>query len=407
MPSHSSNHSYSAETRQQITVIATGNKLAPSVFPHVFTWVNSVNHGQNVPGWREKLKRGENATTQLSGLESAARLTAGRAVANNIGGWKYEVTGAFLISQTVAAQDPSLIDDAKADAEALGKLNQRIRSVRTALEGGVVIGELGQTLRMIRNPARGLRKLTDDFLQIARAIRKGTIRRTLKQATEHLADAWLEAQFGWRPLLNDVNDGCNALNKYVIGESLQTKRVTGSSEVKGNPTRTTSVQGIGPTTWRVVELRSANSIVKYRGAVRVKARDPRTMDAALFGFDPSSFAPTVWELIPYSFLIDYFSNVGDIITGWSNLGVDVAWCNRTSLKTHRIDSWSEDLPGSNFSTFTSAKFVSTKRHVLRAKYTGTLVPSFTFQVPGSGSLKWLNIAALIASQKADRQWHYD
>jgi hypothetical protein len=136
--------------------------------------------------------------------------------------------------------------------------------------------------------------------------------------------------------------------------------------------------------------------------------------AELLGYDPASFLPTVWELIPYSFLIDYFTNIGEIIEGWSSLLTRLAWCNRTvrrsyvrTLSSHAdLSSIQKFNPSVNSVSFVPSEGVITKSHVLREKFEGTRVPDFVLKVPGMGSLKWLNIAALIAGRNGDRKWVY-
>lgn len=412
MPTHSTSRSFRTQNTIRTTVTVTKALISSNTTSTSVNWTDSVIHGANVPGWREVIRSGGDATTSLSGSECTARLTPGYAKSVDYGGWTDESTGDHRTSEAGLPGDPSSLDAAKANAEALGKLNQRIRQVRTLFEGGVVLGELGQTLRMIRNPARGLRNLTDEFLDIARAIRRGASRQYLSNAlraskvAEHLADAWLEVQFGWRPLLSDIRDGCEALEAYDAGGRLETIRVTGKSQVAVTSATTTNTWVVGPMGFARDTVTDGHTSVIYRGAVRVKARDPQTMDPALFGFDPSSFLPTAWELIPYSFLIDYFSNIGDIVTGWSNVFSDLAWCNSTTRKWYTLEGTSRKTNGA-FLTFTPAKYVSTRKSVQRQKYEGTLVPDFTLQVPGMGSLKWLNIAALIASRNADRRWSFD
>jgi hypothetical protein len=153
--------------------------------------------------------------------------------------------------------------------------------------------------------------------------------------------------------------------------------------------------------------------------MRVQVKDPKTMDPALLGFDLASWAPTAWELIPYSFLIDYFSNIGDIILGWSSLGTKFSWVNKTTVRYYEKISMTQPHPqwqkaGTDWDSgaieilsYAPAKVVIQKRSVSRNKYEGLLIPDLDFEIPGLGSLKWLNIAALIAARKGDRSWSFD
>jgi hypothetical protein len=133
------------------------------------------------------------------------------------------------------------------------------------------------------------------------------------------------------------------------------------------------------------------------------------MDPKLIGFSPKDFLPTAWELIPYSFLVDYFSNIGGIIYGMSNLFTNLAWHNSTVRKELKFRQWGTEypLPGLVRITGAYAKCVTSKVSVERSKYTGHGVPSLAFKIPGFRSLKWLNIAALVASRKSDRNWSFD
>lgn len=392
-------------------------------FYYSLTWVNSVTHGDNVPGWRQKLREGSDATTSLTGTRISARFTPGEAIGywkQSFGGYTYRSLGTCGLSPQLPSGNPGTLSYSKADAEALGKFNRRIREKRTAFEGGVFLGELGQTLSMIRRPARGLRTLTDEFLHAARRVRALGLRGAVRNArllpsevAEQLADLWLEAQFGWRPLMSDVEGACEALRLISNGQSLHTGRISAKGAEDSNVAET-HTPITSPSGFRLEDsMREvAHCEVIYRGAIRVKARDPRTMDAALVGFDLSSFLPTAWELIPYSFLIDYFTNVGEIVTGWSNLFTELSWCNRTVRRQYKRENVVR-LSGAPMPAWMDsnvmvapAKFVCEKSHVLREKYTGTTVPSFTFRIPSFGSLKWLNIAALVLSRNADRKWVY-
>jgi hypothetical protein len=57
---------------------------------------------------------------------------------------------------------------------------------------------------------------------------------------------------------------------------------------------------------------------------------------SMSGFDLRSFVPTVWELVPYSFIVDYFSNVGDCLMalGVDTSGVTGLWRTEITESTH-------------------------------------------------------------------------
>jgi hypothetical protein len=392
------------------------------------SWTDTVTFGDNIPGWRQRLRDGLSATTSMTGVRVSAQYTPGAGTYRTLNQWgeigTMEGTGNFEIDLSIPSGDPASIDTGKSDNEALGRFNSRIRDRITAFQGGVFLGELGQTIQTIRNPARGLRSAADDAVRVLRRIRSSgfsgvTARnasRLLERVEKNLADQWLEIQFGWKPLLHDIDDGCKALAILNTGQSLSTGRVSASAEVVANPVETNSVKRKSNSWWRVHTVSKDQSMTIYRGALRVDAQNPASMLGRLLGFDPSSFLPTVWELIPYSFLIDYFTNVGDIVEGFSQIGIRLAWCNRTSRQTLSVESSSSsDLalckansPLVNYHsvTFVPSKCVVEKTLVTRNEFNGVRIPGLTFSLPGSGSLRWLNIAALIASRDNDRNWSY-
>jgi len=317
--------------------------------------------------------------------------------------------------------DPSNISETKANAEAMGRFLRRAREIETAFQGGVFLGGRGQTLSMIRNPAKGLRELVDDGLNTLRRVRKlgHSNRLSLTRVTKQLADSWLEVQFGWNPTLRDLKEALSAFEDRHKTSVVGLKRITATYKQKTDDTRTTTSHAdanVGK--WQVTTITEGDCMVIYRGAMRVEAKDPVRAQREHWGFSLSNFAPTVWELIPYSFLIDYFTNIGDIIEGWSQLGTRLAWCNRTVRKTRvytaesrSSSSYWNSVPLDSRQlvsmSFAPAKSVITTTRVSRAAFTQAMVPELVYRVPSFGSKKWLNIAALILSRDNDRKWFYD
>lgn len=393
--------------------------------PFTSQWTDSVIRGQNIPGWRKLLREGSDATTSLLGSKVVVRVKNGQTIVEKpklgIPGAAYltTVVGGHDLSLSPHALDPSGISSTQANNAALAKFISRLQEVNTAIQGGVVLGELAQTLRSIKNPASSLRKLVTDWRATGVELRRTArlqplpVRRRLVQ--DAIADSWLETQFHWKPLLGDIDDGCRALAEINTNQALVAERVTAKAEVSANPSESHGSNGNGLAGWQTRVVTIEDVLVVYRGAMRVNARDSLLMRPELLGFNPASWVPTAWELVPYSFLIDYFTNIGDILAGWSLCRNDLAWCNRTVRRTYRKTSSTRTslayvkanwTPTATSCTSRAAEVIALKTSVERSKFSGNFIPSFEFEIPGMGSKRWLNIAALLASRESDRRFSF-
>jgi hypothetical protein len=116
-----------------------------------------------------------------------------------------------------------------------------------------------------------------------------------------------------------------------------------------------------------------------------------------FGFSPEAFVPTLWELAPWSFLVDYFVNIGDILSGWSYGRTNLGWSNTTTIfegETSVLFVARHDvIPSSagGWSTLPAANYVL--RESERMQYNDSYTPDLEYRIPGLG-VQALNIAAL-------------
>lgn len=402
---------------------ANGNIVVDSVATTTRKWSNYVTKGDNIPGWRQKLARGENVTTSLTGEKSKIRLTNGYMTAQRpkigTGTMIYltESVDSYGLTTSLPTGSVTSIDDTKANNAALRKFVGRLEEVNNAFKGGVFLGELAQTLRSIKNPAQSLRRLASDWRATGVKLRRTANFRPLPErrrlVKEALADSWLETQFHWKPLLNDIDDGCRALAELATGQALIGPRISGKGEARENVGVTVGSGGVNLLRYKQHTVVEDHSIVIFRGAVRVNPRSNALMAPELLGFNPASFVPTAWELVPYSFLIDYFTNIGDILTGWSHSVSELKWCNRTSIRTARVDrrvhtntAMCRETTPTVTLAHGQAKVICETTHVSRDLYVGSLTPRFEFEIPGMGSKKWLNIAALLAGRDTDRRFSF-
>lgn len=161
-----------------------------------------------------------------------------------------------------------------------------------------------------------------DFLGCAKALGLAQVPRKLRskraQKRTSFDDAWMEYRYGWTPLLSDVHEATK-----LACESSKDEGVTYSNR----SSMTLSVfdgeftkSGIGPT------LQGLTLCKQYSYARVVdscRAWWSFKLNSIMSGLNKYGLlnpAETAWELIPYSFVIDWFVNVGDVIGSLGTLG---------------------------------------------------------------------------------------
>jgi hypothetical protein len=144
------------------------------------------------------------------------------------------------------------------------------------------VAELTKTIAMFRHARESLIKL---------------ITQTSKGKT--LAQSWLEFRYGWRTLYYDMVDITGALANLADERTRFSER-TGSSSSSTTAT-TVSFGTPGVSDLAMTFVISETKKISLRGAVTADIDPPN------FQFNP---AITAWELVRFSFIIDWFINVG-------------------------------------------------------------------------------------------------
>lgn len=298
---------------------------------------------------------------------------------------------------------------ANADNQALTELASRIAQAQSTFSGGVALGELRETIGMISHPARSIWGGISQYLASSKKATRGISARNISKKIDVVSDLWLEYSFGWKPLVSDIKDGAKALSELRNGR-LPRKTVGASGSDSSNDSSSSGVDNVGSSQIHWRRNISSKSQVRYRCLVSVKTPEDSGATSAILGLNFPSFVPTVWELIPYSFLVDYFTNIGGIIQAASNPSAGVNWTVRGSLTatTCKVDVEKVDIAPSGNPAATRS-MLSQKPGIggsvsgqtkVRESYQGSLVPGLQFKVPGVSSLRWLNIAALGVTHRA-------
>lgn len=139
-----------------------------------------------------------------------------------------------------------------------------------------------------------------------------------------LGDAWLEYHFGWQPLVQDIHDGLQNASKSDFGSH----RVHGKRQLDTGGYTVNHVDDGGHALdqWEV----SAT----FKMAADVHISNGNAFLANRMGLvNPVSVA---WNLIPFSFVVDWFGNVGQVINSMTDfVGLDVRNAYSTSFQKHK------------------------------------------------------------------------
>lgn len=407
---------------------------------HVTTQEQSINQlvrdrretGPNHPDWRQRLRRGSNATTYLYGERydmprerADARKHGELGVALQFERYR-RVPGFFgytpgpdhgngsyyhygePVPLTYSNTPPSASVIQSANNEAMMRFREKARKIQNQFKGGVFLGELREVLHQIKNPAQAIRKGIPRYLKTAKKRSKG-MKMQGAPIRDMLAETWFEYSFGVKPLLNDIDDAANALAqlRHTSSGGSRDQMCTGIGTAGETLYNTSSTYQVGYLTYDVTRQRNAAILWKYHGRIRSRPKRRDLLRRDLAGFDPREFLPTVWELLPYSWLIDYFTNIGDVINAWSFQNLDAAWINRTKVvsNTHSIIGWYPDWdrvalyqrvlptrigPVSASPQQGSKVFKQVERDTIASE---DLIPTLEFQIPGM-STRWINLGAL-------------
>lgn len=298
-----------------------------------------------------------------------------------------------------------------ADNMARMSFYKRAKNAQTAFSGLTFLGELRETLTMIRNPGRALREGLDDYVKHVTKRARRAKRNSLNRI---VSETWLEHVFGWRPLISDIRSAGDALNRRLNRFMSSYTHISGKGSQEG--ASFDANQTLAGDVWLQFVYRRLHrtfASVRYVGEIRSVNENPIQADMNLFGVNWGDIIPTAWELIPYSFLVDYFTNIGDVLNSWSVRKGDIAWCNRTerlrgirTLSELRLDKKYTENAVTTFLAWRGAWLDLSYFRAVRESITRGAnqpdYPDFRLEIPGM-STKWINMSALLASRNRTRR----
>jgi hypothetical protein len=421
--------SYSKSHPTSIATVAsgviTGLNTLSSQDPYTYTtssfgsfkWTDSFS-GEPNPNWRAQIRSGSNATTPASGYRFTADIEEFHAHSR--------IQRIDIPNQTIyEVQDSggSLLPNIQANGSApsdivtsvhnrlIARFIDHVEEAQSSFQAGQDLGEWKQTRDAIIRPLSSLQDHVLGYFDKLKKVRRNMARSSGSRRkigiAKALNDAYLEWTFGWNPIVSDIAHAQVALENLKTHPSVVPVNASSYQIYSASDSEEQIPTGPSNLTIRFTRQVYSKYSERIKAAVRCSPDDstPSIVDALQLA--PEDFLPTAWNLLPYSFVVDYFVNVGDIINAYAFRIADLTWGNwtsRTEIATNYGNLGLVD-PGLNPSQYTRTAFAfggNSKflhKSFQRSKLTpDLLIPSLTFSLPMGSEKPWLNMASLIFSR---------
>lgn len=379
------------------------------------TVLSNNRWGEVNPAWRRQVKLHQSATTNMTG-QRMRRVTLSNAGLLVTGLPGKEPSFRCVINGDLAGQrsfgDPGDNNDSSTGTEQQARMNflKEAIKVERKMQGLVFIGELREAIHMLRHPAESLqRAIKRDYLDKLKRLKRQYPNRWRRM----ISDTWLEASFGWSPFINDLKDAHKAYqevaNRWKEPSYVPIFGVAYGSRLFSQPLVNSPFAPVSDYQCIETETLTNKISARYYGVARGKAIMTTSDWARPFGLTAGEFFPTAWELLPWSFLLDYFSNIGDIIEVSASHSASIAWVALTTkiirerLRTieHSV-ARQRQITGANLKASYGGPWtaLTTKTQIGRDAHPSLETPSLTFELPGRRN-QLLNMAALLSSTTSE------
>lgn len=272
--------------------------------------VQKVLTDTNTPGFRKRQAQGEVMMNSMT-LQWTRRACPNDQLSfGNHPSWgKRVVSGPLACQWSVPPTRPAWFETRKTDAAARTLLTAHSRVASEDFMSLVTVAEAGKTARMIASPFSGANDLITRMVNRRMSLVKRGM--TFALAT---ASAWNEMRFGWTPLLYELSGIWEAYINGTTWEHKPVRKIARSTDkdIKwvshGNVTVSTTTPGL-------TEVRMIGNFdheAKVSSGVLYELLDANFEDATArrMGLRLSDVPASIWELVPYSFVVDRFVDIG-------------------------------------------------------------------------------------------------
>lgn len=300
----------------------------------------------NTPRWRELIAHGHILNNPM--LSVAHTVSQTPFLFMHIGhdknqpGWTYVSTGGYTIPSENMPMSldwdyyDGLLHDYQGERDiALAKAwaNVNISEIQALAS----LGELPETVHWMKSLVLRMISILRSFTQKRLLINASKMLRSGKSVIDAMSEMWLEFRYAIRPLIFEMDQARKAWNHILDKALRQTAR--GFSRI--SPSIDTSTYGVAIGAASGIVSRVHTVEANFRAGVLFSVDTDIGKIQSVWGIDHPIEA--IWELVPFSFIVDWFFNVGNVLASFTpNPGLHPL----ASWITEEVkESWTDSLSG--------------------------------------------------------------
>lgn len=298
------------ESEQIITSDSRISKPSVSMNSNLILLGTNRKVGYGLPGWRDRLAKKVDASTSYTRVfvdYDQPALVRGSSVNRPNLGYRLESSGRFSI---VGMVSPQYTTDTETYNRALAGIKKQLASRVGSAEAMAPLAEMRELSSLVRQMVL----LSTNFV-----IAVGNAKRSRgKSAWKFLTDTWLGYKFGLAPLVSDVGNVGNAIAAYLARNDLSVRLAASASKhgvYSYEPSCSVTGFPMGFQGWKKVARANYNLSYRFVGGFDVALRSSNQYSMLdHLGIGLSQIPATLWELTAFSWMVDYFTNVGSFLS---------------------------------------------------------------------------------------------
>lgn len=359
--------------------------------------LTSSRTGVQNPFYRQQILNRVDATTPLTASSETIKLSDGYIqFTENSSVYNSSTRGGYQYSNLKGAVTGNLGDTLSyANAKAAQDYYKQLNNIRRSLSGQQLIGEFHQTIDLLKHPFREGINLLQSFLSVRKKDRK-----TGKKSSA-IGSQWLQVRFGLLPLVSDIDGLLSALSKTFQKEDVRSYKAFGKAELSEvTPGYVSDIYGFNVHGERI---RVQRSKVYYSfGYLHhlMSDSDAKLNDLHESFANMRDIPATLWEVMPWSWLVDYFVNVGSIIEAVCTSESNVVYVSKSVITEQSVTfQYTQPVPvASRFVLQEFRPMIGTYQSRTVSRTSGPVgIPPLVFNLPRN-KIQLMNIAAILLQQ---------